>query len=828
MIRTKIIACLVVGCALIVLIYAFYLPEKNEILITKDPFDPLITVLTANTDIPIKERNPYQLGHLISGVDGAAFLFGSQSRVYSNNNTLIRYHPLFSASVVIAVNTRSSFADTIVGWNSLLESGASVLIPDQGTEMGRLAAIALSKGLGAETGNLRPALDAYRMLAAQNRLNPKNEYSSTEYRHVYQPHRPDLFDAVIMFDYQARYLARSSDNWLIVEPVEGSFLIDCGYIISQRAENQDEFRLLQAYLESDEGKQALLDAGFGPLVESTSLSGWDKARLLFNPMFRRIVRLDKLHAPASVRERLLLQSVTLLLFYSAAFLVIRRVPRGINRNTSITALAFVLLWMVLGILKTVSVNHNIMRQFWFLTYLPRHTLPLIWYCMCHLHIYKKLPNRKLLISTGIISILLTMMILTNDYHQQAFRYHSPDYRTWEHFYSNGWVFFISVAWSFAFTIIGLVILFKEKMTRRQKRQYLYALAFLVFLIVYQFSYMIGLQVVIDLDVPTSIGMIVMVFMLVNQRERFMGALLLSLPILQKTTHGIAVLNDKGEIIFHNETLQRVINLNDDIAGIVKKDLYKSDGRVYVPHSYYLEGGQAIIFEDITDLKALEEELILSHKKIEAIHNLLIDQAEDKPRQIAHVHQEQFICRLDQLLQKKIKKICLSLSDLPKQRTDEVWLRQIRLIITQSQQRLRLVLAGYKTDSSLPSEQIITYIQQVFSNGKRIGLDGVVTAENRLDISCDTLPGILDIFDEICLLTLKMPAASLICHLSSREEGHMLSIFIEQELHSLDKSQLARLVVQLKSFNSQSVKIHHAHLPDGLSIKAHFAKEEAAS
>ena len=117
--------------------------------------------------------------------------------------------------------------------------------------------------------------------------------------------------------------------------------------------------------------------------------------------------------------------------------------QGLCRSTSLYTLLFVLLWMLTGIMKTVTLGLEPTRYFWFASYISRHALPVLWYCMCHLNAHERLPSLKQLIPLGLVAFLLTVFVLTNDYHNQVFVYPMPT-ETWEYQCSNGWVIIVTV------------------------------------------------------------------------------------------------------------------------------------------------------------------------------------------------------------------------------------------------------------------------------------------------------------------------------------------------------------------------------------------------
>jgi len=138
---------LAVCCALLAAFFCFY-PSDPRVLLVQDAFDPLAEVLEPYAGERLERLNPYQLGQKIPDLNGMAFLFGPQARTFQDTVSNYEYVPLYSAAVVIAVNRNGNSVNAIRGWRTLLESEAVVLIPHNGTEGGRLVAIAIAQALG--------------------------------------------------------------------------------------------------------------------------------------------------------------------------------------------------------------------------------------------------------------------------------------------------------------------------------------------------------------------------------------------------------------------------------------------------------------------------------------------------------------------------------------------------------------------------------------------------------------------------------------------------------------------------------------------------------
>jgi hypothetical protein len=292
-------------CAAFITFLSFRQKGGGRVLVVQDALDPLAETLEPYAEIGVERLNPYLLGHSLPGLDGMALVFSTQAGPYLRGSNTSGYVPIYSATVVIAVNRNANEAGVIDGWHTLLDSGAAVLMPHNATEGGRLATAAMALGLGAASADFAPALEALSVLNAQGRLNTQDEYRYDGYNYMFHPERLSEYDAVVLWDYEARMLMRMQGEWEMVVPAEGVLTVNCGFVYGVSAKTEDNLVRLRSFLLSEQGAQALSEAGFSPIAKETDLSGWDFARLTYNPEFRRDVLSVKLYAPASVLERLL-------------------------------------------------------------------------------------------------------------------------------------------------------------------------------------------------------------------------------------------------------------------------------------------------------------------------------------------------------------------------------------------------------------------------------------------------------------------------------------------------------------------------------------------
>ncbi len=823
--------CLATGIALLAIFFPIYHANNSKVLLVQDPLNPMPEILKPFAANKVQQLNPYLLGHRLPGLNGMAFVLGPQIRHYQKQSASMDYIPLSTVTMVIAVNQNYNSAKYIDGWQTLLESEAVILIPCPAIESGRLAAIALARGLHATEGDFTPAIKAFAHLQSSGRLNHQDEYKSRDYRNMVPLENMLKYDAILLWDYQAATLAQISDHWKIIVPQEGTLSVDWGLISGGNTKTQEDFLAIKEFLLSKQGRQTLLSAGFSPFVGEADLSVWEQSKLTYNPYFRRKVLATKLYSPASVQERLLLQSITLFLFCIAAQKILRRIPRGIYRKTSSYSIFFVSLWMLIGIAKTLALEPGLSRYFWFATYIPRHLLPVCWFCMCYTNRYNRPPARNNIMMLIFLSILLTALVFTNDLHQLVFAYRDTDPWSWTRSYINGPGYYISVLWSFSLSVAGLILLIYKTKTRRQRRQMLYATILFLILLIYQTLYVTGIEQIIDLDIPTTIAISFLIFNFAAQRERFMGASLLDLPIFNSSPYAITVYNASGRTVYAN-TAMKVLQKKNIILSSYNQALHWTaeipfGKQIFKSHTYTLDTGKALVLEDITYLKQLEKSLKETHRKLKSVQKFLIHHMEKTRNLTNKLEQERYSTQMDLLFKEKLEDVRWQLqqiSETPNEK-DIARLRLIRFILCICQQRLGFIIRSLEVHPLLPLELIERYISGIMKDGWRFGLDSVITAAHGGFCHPCIIEVLLETIDSILLYIFDLPGLSVICRLEANNiELSFNALFSwEGATPPTEKNILpGHLIDKIKEQNGQ---IYQKSEKDGIMMRFLFPNEE---
>ena len=82
--------------------------QDTRILMVKDALDPMAGLIASLAGDSLTQIEPYALGQQVPGHGGMSFLFGSQAWPVGQTGSSFTYVPLYSATIVIAVNNRGN------------------------------------------------------------------------------------------------------------------------------------------------------------------------------------------------------------------------------------------------------------------------------------------------------------------------------------------------------------------------------------------------------------------------------------------------------------------------------------------------------------------------------------------------------------------------------------------------------------------------------------------------------------------------------------------------------------------------------------------------
>lgn len=279
-------------------------------------------------------------------------------------------------------------------------------------------------------------------------------------------------------------------------------------------------------------------------------------------------------------------------------------------------------WLCIKIFDKVSAFNDNNDYTWYLLYIPLLFIPSMWFITNNqIYIKNKTCKRVVAIISLVISLLLLVLVLTNDFHQFVFIFpdgeigpHSSNYK-----YNLG--YFIIYAFIFIEILTTIVLFYtfsNKKTTIKQK-----ILPSLVILLVLAYSivYVVG-----DLYVPylsdmtlvyTMLGTILVYVSLKCGLVKNSGAYF---EFFETCNVPLAIVNEKQDIEYQNAQYRK----------------QKANSNMLL-EKQKLNSGTLLVLNDVEKLKSLQKELKTENEKLEYINKILENKKEvlQKEKQIKH-------------------------------------------------------------------------------------------------------------------------------------------------------------------------------------------------
>lgn len=300
---------------------------------------------------------------------------------------------------------------------------------------------------------------------------------------------------------------------------------------------------------------------------------------------------------------LLVLTVIMIRYYSY-----RLLPAGL-----LSVMMRSLSWMAFFLILLRALKYSVFagvpilaRHMWYLYYVPMLLIPLLFFGISLLVSPKDgSPVPRVWYAAAAITAVLIVLVLTNDLHEQIFRF-APGFADWDNDYTYGWTYFLIFAWQFVLYLATVVLLvFKCRVGSAKKYAWLTGIPFLtgiVMIVLLLIERMPRLNGTYIIEFPEAL-----IFMVAGVLEccmqlgliptnkgygKLFGLLSLSAQITDR----------KGAPVYLSRTATALIP-----AQFAASDGTRVDAHT-VLHKMEVPGGYGFWQDDITEIDRLNEEL----------------------------------------------------------------------------------------------------------------------------------------------------------------------------------------------------------------------------
>lgn len=680
----------------------FFKTEKNirpeMLFLDETPIEVIFEAKRIFPEYKVRKEKERHLAKFLEGTD-IVLAYDVQAKPLLGNG--IYFYPLFKDAVVISVDKKWA-TEEIKGWRQLEKSSQHVNMTEK-EPLQRYVWMAISQGL-------------------EGRLDKDTaqEYLNT----IYQEGRLfwNNWIAPVQITFYSHYIYTGWQNRKrdIVFPEEGSLSFQLG-LLSHKPLPEERVQELKKIYEKIgnlplEGKQIRdLTTDKRMIPAMTKYQEFIDFGSIEINLIRQIRQMKK-YAPINGKEHHIVALCLIILITLGISRVYKTVTHlGVRKGMIFTGL-ILMGWITVGVFKYSFYGSPFyIRGLWYSYYLFILMLPPVaFYIAVNINQWDRSIFPKWLKGAWAVSVVLTIMVLTNDFHRLVFRFLITDSNLWHKFYSYNIGYYAVAFWMGIAQIGAWLYLVRKSWDAPKKIRSV--LPIIVLILGLTYSTMYNLRVPFFRDISLALGMSSVVFL-------FWASILKS---------GLIPANYSYHELFENSRLQMQIR---DTNGVLCYQTEISDEdlkeRIATGQSIYAKeedilvwstdicGGTIVTREDIRELRQSKRNLENVTKKLEEENLILSEKEQVNSRLLLLKEQNELTQEVNLLVEDKIKKMQEFLQqtrEMPEQ--TEKGLMQLQRLAIYCKRRCELLIKSKQQAwcESQDIERLMAEVNAIFSGG----------------------------------------------------------------------------------------------------------------
>ena len=429
------------------------------------------------------------------------------------------------------------------------------------------------------------------------------------------------------------------------------------------------------------------------------------------------------------------QSIVFLIIFViwSSFLYIRTFDKTLKKYISSIGILLTF-WMIIRIAKTYTYGIYTF-YFWYLYYIPLLLIPTIYYNCSNYIINKK--SKKARIVTIVISIVLFLLVITNNLHNFVFKTtDNPDD------YTHNIGYFIIVAW-----ILGLIIIAIKnliKLNKEKKHKNTIAMSTIILLgILYTYFYVKNVPIIRNTNMSVVIGTLFCIglellfdFKLIPNNYKYK-------KIFKKSHLPLEIISNDGRMrIKTNHNIDIENNILTDIEEGNCKKIYKTKNKIQ--NVKKINGGYAVEEKDLSEIHKLEKKLKATNQQLLRQEKILQKQKKIESEIYETKVKNEIVELLDDTIEQKKELITKKLDEM--QTVDLKKMQEIKLLINYCKRMSSLVISNYNKEI-YNNERLGLILNELLEDKKESNVNGVIQM-NKFEITSSETVTIYEIIFEI--------------------------------------------------------------------------------
>ena len=395
--------------------------------------------------------------------------------------------------------------------------------------------------------------------------------------------------------------------------------------------------------------------------------------------------------------------------------------------------------MLIRIIRGVTIDINIKRICWYLYYLPLIFIPTLFYVCSNSLLSKMNRTRKIFIY--LISSILLILVLTNDFHELVFKFNNGIY--FHNDYNHYVGYYLIFIWIFYLFGGGMIKLAINRLKIKKDLKVFLPLIVLLLGLIYTYLYI--------LDVPyireTNMSIVNSVLICLGIELAFYLDLIPNnKKYIQKFFNSnldMAIISLDGKTKYTTCSFKVIPNfILDDIKNNKVKQIYQKKNIVYDIKEN--KDSYVILRKDLTNIFKLKEEMLKQQKELLKQQESMKLEEKTKRELYEIKIRKDTINRVEKKLEEKrleAKKILMK-DDI--KRED---LEKVKRIIIYSKKKSMLIISEMNNEI-YNEESIKILLNELIVGMSSLNIDGLVVVKNKMNIKGRIMSYLYDIVYEL--------------------------------------------------------------------------------
>ena len=399
----------------------------------------------------------------------------------------------------------------------------------------------------------------------------------------------------------------------------------------------------------------------------------------------------------------------------------------------------IVFWMLIRIIRGVTIDINIKRICWYLYYLPLIFIPTLFYVCSKSLLSKMNKTRKIFIY--LISSILLILVLTNDFHELVFKFNNGIY--FHNDYNHYVGYYLIFIWIFYLFGGGMIKLAINRLKIKKDLKVFLPLIVLLLGLIYTYLYI--------LDVPyireTNMSIVNSVLICLGIELAFYLDLIPNnKKYIQKFFNSnldMAIISLDGKTKYTTCSFKVIPNfILDDIKNNKVKQIYQKKNIVYDIKEN--KDSYVILRKDLTNIFKLKEEMLKQQKELLKQQESMKLKEKTKRELYEIKIRKDTINRVEKKLEEKrleAKKILMK-DDI--KRED---LEKVKRIIIYCKKKSMLIISEMNNEI-YNEESIKILLNELIVGMSSLNIEGLVVVKNKMNIKGRIMSYLYDIVYEL--------------------------------------------------------------------------------